>query len=177
MEGAREYLRALASGGWVVPSWPAEFGGRTASPAAAAQIKAILAEFGGRDLYPFMVGLYLVGPSLLVHGSEDQKNRWLRPIVDGSANPGARCFPSRRPDPIWLTSPATRAHRDASGWRLSGQKVWTSRAAYATWGMCLARTDPEVPKHQGLTMFAVKMDAPGVIVRPLRQMNGDHHFS
>jgi alkylation response protein AidB-like acyl-CoA dehydrogenase len=175
VEGPREYLRALASGGWVVPGWPTEFGGRSASPAAAAQIKVIMAEFGGRDLYPFMVGLYLVGPSLLVHGSEDQKNRWLRPIVDGSAI-WCQMFsePSAGSD---LANVATRARRDASGWRLSGQKVWTSRAAYATWGMCLARTDPQVPKHQGLTMFAVKMDAPGVIVRPLRQMNGDHHFS
>jgi len=175
VEGPREYLRSLAPGGWVVPSWPAEFGGRGASPAAAAQIRVSLAEFPGRDLYPFMVGLYLVGPSLLVHGSQDQKNRWLRPIVDGSAI-WCQMFsePSAGSD---LANVATRARRDASGWRLTGQKVWTSRAGYATWGMCLARTDPEVPKHQGLTMFAVKMDAPGVIVRPLRQMNGDHHFS
>ena len=175
VDGPREYLRALAPGGWVVPSWPAGFGGRDASPPAAARIKAILAEFPGRDLYPFMVGLYLVGPSLLVHGSQDQKNRWLQPIVDGSAI-WCQMFsePSAGSD---LANVATRARRDKSGWLLTGQKVWTSRAAYATWGMCLARTDPEVPKHQGLTMFAVKMDAPGVIVRPLRQMNGDLHFS
>ena len=85
VEGPREYLRALAPGGWVVPSWPVEFGGRGASPADGARIKKVLADFPGQDLYPFMVGLYLVGPSLLVHGTEDQKKRWLEPIADGSA--------------------------------------------------------------------------------------------
>jgi alkylation response protein AidB-like acyl-CoA dehydrogenase len=76
-----------------------------------------------------------------------------------------------------LANVATRAERDGDSWRLQGQKVWTSRGSYATWGLCLARTDPEVPKHAGMTMFAVRMDAPGVTVRPLVQMNGDRHFS
>ena len=69
------------------------------------------------------------------------------------------------------------AVREGDSWRLNGQKVWTSRGDYADWGICLARTDPQRPKHRGLTMFAVKMSAPGVVVRPLVQMNGDSHFS
>lgn len=69
------------------------------------------------------------------------------------------------------------AVREGDHWRLNGQKVWTSRADYADWGICLARTDPERPKHRGLTMFAVRMSAPGVVVRPLVPMNGDSHFS
>ena len=175
IEVARGYLRALAPGGWAVPSWPAEFGGRGASAEVAVSVRAILAESPKPDLYPFQVGLDLIGPSLLVHGTEEQKRRWLRYIADGSEI-WCQMFsePSAGSD---LANVATRARRYGSHWVLSGQKVWTSRGAYATWGMCLARTDPELPKHRGLTVFAVRMDAPGVVVRTLRQMNGDQHFS
>jgi alkylation response protein AidB-like acyl-CoA dehydrogenase len=175
IELARGYLRALAPDGWMVPSWPAEFGGRGASAAGAAIVRTVLAELPKPDLYPFQVGLDLVGPSLLVHGTEAQQRRWLRQIADGSQI-WCQMFsePSAGSD---LANVATRARHDGSQWVLSGQKVWTSRASYATWGMCLARTDPEQPKHRGLTAFAVRMDAPGVVVRLLRQMNGDQHFS
>lgn len=175
IEVARGYLRALALGGWAVPSWPAEFGGRGASAEGTASVRAILGELPKPDLYPFQVGLDLVGPSLLVHGSEEQKRRWLRNIADGSEI-WCQMFsePSAGSD---LANVATRARRDGRDWVLSGQKVWTSRGSYATWGMCLVRTDPNVPKHQGLSVFAIRMDAPGVTVRMLRQMNGDQHFS
>ena len=121
-----------------------------------------------------MVGLYLVGPSLLVHGSDEQKSRWLPPIASGS-DIWCQMFsePSAGSD---LANVATRARRDGDDWVLTGQKVWTSRGAYADWGLCLARTDPDVPKHKGLTMFAVWMAVPGVDVWLLRQMNGDEHF-
>ena len=175
IEGARGYLRALAPGGWAVPSWPAELGGRGASARDAASVHAILAELPRPDLYPFQVGLDLVGPSLLVHGTDEQKHRWLPRIADGSEI-WCQMFsePSAGSD---LANVGTRARRDGWDWVLTGQKVWTSRGAYATWGICLARTDPDVPKHRGLTVFAVRMDAPGVDVRTLRQMNGDQHFS
>jgi alkylation response protein AidB-like acyl-CoA dehydrogenase len=171
----RGYLRALAGGGWIVPSWPAEFGGRDASAEAAESIRAVLAELPRPDLYPFQVGIDLIGPSLLVHGTAEQKRRWLRSIADGS-DIWCQMFsePSAGSD---LANVATRARRDGGGWLLTGQKVWTSRASYATWGLVLARTDPAVPKHKGLTVFVVPMDAPGVTVRALRQMNGDQHFS
>jgi alkylation response protein AidB-like acyl-CoA dehydrogenase len=175
IEAPRRYLRALAGGGWAVPSWPAEYGGLGMSSAAAEKVRAILAELPRPDLYPFLVGIDLIGPSLLVHGTQEQKRRWLRPIADGSQI-WCQMFsePSAGSD---LANVATRARHDDAGWLLTGQKVWTSRAAYATWGLLLARTDPGVPKHKGLTVFAVRMDAPGVTVRPLRQMNGDQHFS
>jgi alkylation response protein AidB-like acyl-CoA dehydrogenase len=171
----RGYLRALAPGGWIVPSWPAEFGGRDASPEAAESIRAVLAELPRPDLYPFQVGIDLIGPSLLVHGTGEQKRRWLRSIADG-ADIWCQMFsePSAGSD---LANVATRARRDGGEWLLTGQKVWTSRASYATWGLVLTRSDPAVPKHKGLTVFAVPMDAPGVTVRALRQMNGDQHFS
>jgi alkylation response protein AidB-like acyl-CoA dehydrogenase len=176
IEAPRRYLSALADGGWAVPSWPAEHGGRGMSAAAAETVRAVLAELPRPDLYPFLVGIDLIGPSVLVHGTDEQKRRWLRPIADGSEI-WCQMFsePSAGSD---LANVATRARRDDdAGWLLTGQKVWTSRASYATWGLLLARTDPAVPKHQGLTMFAIRMDAPGVTVRPLRQMNGDEHFS
>jgi alkylation response protein AidB-like acyl-CoA dehydrogenase len=175
IEVPRRYLDALAPGGWVVPAWPAGFGGRGASAEDAARVRAVLMRLPRPDLYPFQVGLDLVGPSLLVHGSEEQKRRWLPSIADGSQI-WCQMFsePSAGSD---LANVATRARREGPDWVLTGQKVWTSRAAYATWGMCLARTDPDRPKHRGLTVFAVRMHAPGVTVKMLRQMNGDQHFS
>jgi alkylation response protein AidB-like acyl-CoA dehydrogenase len=175
IEVPRRYLRALATGGWAVPSWPAEFGGREASPEQAELIRAALADLPRPDLYAFQVGIDLVGPSLLVHGTGEQKRRWLHTIADGSEI-WCQMFsePSAGSD---LANVATRARRDGDEWVLTGQKVWTSRGAYATWGIVLTRTDPSRPKHQGLTVFAVRMDNPGITVRPLRQMNGDQHFS
>jgi alkylation response protein AidB-like acyl-CoA dehydrogenase len=175
LEAPRSYLRALADGGWLVAAWPRRWGGRGADPSTVARIRALLASRPAPDLYPFFVGLQMVGPTLLAHGTEAQQERWLPPLVRGDdlwcqmfSEPGAGSD---------LANVATRAIRVGDGWRLSGQKVWTSRAAYATWGICLARTDPEVPKHDGLTMFAVPMGSPGISVRPLIQMNGDDHFS
>jgi alkylation response protein AidB-like acyl-CoA dehydrogenase len=177
IETAREYLRVLAPGGWAVPAWPGGFGGRAASAGDAVRIGDILAELPKPDLYPFQVGLDLVGPSLLVHGTEEQNRRWLPRIADGSQI-WCQMFsePSAGSD---LANVATRARRDGDGrdWVMNGQKVWTSRAAYAAWGICLARTDPDAPKHRGLTAFAVPMHAPGLTVQILRQMNGDQHFS
>jgi alkylation response protein AidB-like acyl-CoA dehydrogenase len=177
IESARAYLRALAPGGWVAPGWPEGLGGRSASPEDARRVSEILMERPKPDVYPFQVGLDLVGPSLLVHGSEEQNRRWLPHIADGSEI-WCQMFsePSAGSD---LANVSTRASRDGADgdWVITGQKVWTSRGAYATWGLCLARTDPDVPKHRGLTAFAIKLDAPGVTVRMLRQMNGDQHFS
>lgn len=175
VEASRTYLRALAPGGWLVPGWPVEWGGRGADGRTAARIRSVLRDGPAPDVYPFFVGLYMVGPTLLTYGDDGQRARWLPPLVSGEhvwcqmfSEPGAGSD---------LANVATRAERTDDGWRLQGQKVWTSRGPYADWAICLARTDPEVPKHDGLTMFVVKMDAPGVTVRPLRQMNGDEHFS
>ncbi len=175
VESGRRYLSRAVEGGWAVPSWPHEHGGRGASKAEAALIARVQSGFAVPDLYPFIVGLRLVGPTLFVHGDEDQQRRWLRPAASG-AEIWCQLFsePEAGSD---LANVATRAVRDGDEWVLDGQKVWTSRGAYADWGICLARTDPEVPKHNGLTMFAVRMSAPGVTVRPLVQMNGDAHFS
>ncbi len=171
----RAFLEALAPGGWMVPTWPREAGGRGASLDAAAIIGEELAGFETPDLYPYLVGLHVVGPTLITTASPEQRRRWLAPIASGAeiwcqlfSEPGAGSD---------LANVAARATRDGDTWRVTGQKVWSSRAAYAHRGFLLARTDPDVPKHTGITAFGLDMHAPGVEVRPLRQMNGDAHFS
>jgi alkylation response protein AidB-like acyl-CoA dehydrogenase len=175
LEAGRRYMAATVAEGFGVPTWPAEYGGRDANPAETALIAAVHREYAMPDLYPFGVGMKMVGPTLLERGTPDQHARWLRRIASGA---DIWCQMFSEPDAgSDLANVATTAVRDGDMWRLNGQKVWTSRGAYAQWGMCLARTDPEVPKHEGITMFVVRMSAPGVDVRPLRQMNGDSHFS
>ncbi|MBV8160235.1 MAG: acyl-CoA dehydrogenase family protein [Acidimicrobiia bacterium] len=175
LEAGRALLATLADGGWAVPTWPGAWGGRGATPDEAAVIAQELRRFDVPDLYPFMVGLALVGPTLLVHGSPEQHRRWLRGIANGEE---IWCQLFSEPDAgSDLAALTTRAVREGGVWRVTGQKVWSSRAHYSRWGLLLARTDPEVPKHAGITAFAVEMTAPGVEIRPLRQMNGDTHFN
>ena len=175
LDNGRAYLAATVEGGWHVPTWPADHGGRDASPAENALVGSVLREYVVPDLYPFAIGLGMVGPALLAHGTAEQQDRWLRPIASG-AEIWCQMFsePEAGSD---LANVALSAERDGDVWRLGGQKTWTSRAMWAEWGICLARTDPAQPKHKGLTMFVIAMDAPGVEVRPLRQMNNDAHFS
>jgi len=175
LDAGRLFLSTLVEGGWFVPIWPARYGGRDADNAEASRIAAALAEYDVADLYPYGVGLNLVGPILLNCGTPGQQDRWLRPIADGSE---IWCQMFSEPDAgSDLANAGMRAERDGDEWILNGSKVWTSRGAYARWGMCLARTDASVAKHRGLTMFAVDMTAPGVEVRPLEQINGDRHFT
>jgi len=175
LDEGRAFLRALAPRGYAVPSWPAEYGGMGADPATAGRVADLLARHDTPDLYPFLVGLALVGPTLLAHGTREQCAGWLPPIARGEeiwcqlfSEPGAGSD---------LAGLAARAERDGELWRVSGQKVWSSRAHYAQWGLLLTRTDPDLPKHAGITAFGLDMRTAGVDVRPLRQMNGDAHFN
>jgi alkylation response protein AidB-like acyl-CoA dehydrogenase len=173
VEEGRTYLARL--GPWAVPTWPVELGGLGATAEQADAVRHELAGYRTPDLYPFMVGIALVAPTLLTHGTPEQLQRWLPPMGVG-AEIWCQLFsePGAGSDLAGLT---TRAERDGDMWRLTGQKVWSSRAHYSRWGLALARTDWQVPKHAGITCFAVDMSAPGVEVRPLRQMNGDTHFN
>ena len=175
LDAGRRYLGALAGSGLAVPSWPREYGGLGATPAEVAAVRRELADFDVPDLYPYLVGLELIGPTLLAHGSPEQCARWLPHIATGAeiwcqlfSEPGAGSD---------LAGLSTARHAEGDEWRVHGQKVWTSRGAYSRYGLLLARHDSSVPKHRGITAFAIDMATPGVEIRPLRQMNGDAHFT
>ncbi len=175
LEAGRAYLRALSDGGWAVPAWPVDYGGLGATAAQAGVVAQELARFEVPDLYPYVIGLAIAGPTLVAHATPEQCARWLPAIRTGD---DIWCQLFSEPDAgSDLASLATRAESDGDQWRVTGSKVWTSRAHYSQRGLLLARTDPSLPKHAGITAFALDMDAPGVTVSPLRQMNGDTHFS
>ncbi len=175
LEAGRRYLANTVIEGWHVPTWPSEYGGRNASASQNSLIGRILREFIVPDLYPFAIGLGMVGPALLAHGSPAQQDRWLSAIASGSS---IWCQMFSEPEAgSDLANVALQAKQDGDEWVIEGQKTWTSRAMWADWAICLARTDPAQPKHKGLTMFALPMSIPGVEIRPLMQMNRDAHFS
>jgi alkylation response protein AidB-like acyl-CoA dehydrogenase len=170
----RDWQARLAADRWVGVDWPAAYGGRGADPLDVALVQL---EYG-RSRAPQLVnrvGLNLAGPTLLAHGTDEQRARFLPRILDATeiwcqlfSEPGAGSD---------LASLSTRAERVDSGWRVSGQKVWTSYAAFARWGICLARTEPDAPRHRGISSLVVDMTAGGVTVRPLRQITGEAEFN
>jgi len=138
--------------------------------------RAIAAEYAAPDTSCLLIGQHIVAPAVAAYGSDEQKRRWLRGLFRGDVI-GCQMFsePDAGSD---LASLRTRAVRDGEGWRITGQKVWSSGAHHADVGEVLTRTedDPSL-RHAGLTMFLVEMTSPGVIVKPLRQMNGNAHFN
>jgi alkylation response protein AidB-like acyl-CoA dehydrogenase len=164
----------LADSGWACPTWPVEWFGRGLPASAADVVSAELRAIGAVGP-PSGSGLGLAAPTILEHGSSSLKSLLLRPIVTGS-HTWCQLFsePGSGSDLAGLT---TRAELDGDEWVVSGQKVWTTSAHHAAYGMLLARTDWSVPKHRGITYFAFPMAQPGVEVRPLRQMNGHASFN
>ncbi len=164
----------LAESGWGAPTWPPEWCGR-GLPVAMADVVEREFDRVGAVGPPQGSGMALAAPTILQHGSDDLKARLLRPIVTG-AHTWCQLFsePGSGSDLAGLT---TRADRDGDEWVVNGQKVWTTSAHHARFGMLLARTDWDAPKHRGITYFALPMHQPGVEVRPLRQMNGYASFN
>jgi alkylation response protein AidB-like acyl-CoA dehydrogenase len=169
-----EWWDRLGTAGWSAPTWPTEWYGRGLSRDEANLVSRELSSYGALA-GPAGLGLLLAGPTILVHGTDEQKQRFLPDIVTGKkmwcqlfSEPGAGSD---------LAGLQAKAVRDGDEWILNGQKVWTSGAQWAELGMMLARTDPDVPKHRGITYFALEMDQPGIEVRPLREMTGRALFN
>jgi alkylation response protein AidB-like acyl-CoA dehydrogenase len=170
----RRWQAKLAAGRWVGVAWPEEYGGRGAGPVEHFVVTEELARARAPELVG-RIGINLVGPTLLARGTDDQKARWLPQILSAEqlwcqlfSEPGAGSD---------LTSLTTRAAPVEGGFMLSGQKVWTSYAQFADWGVCLARTDPDAPRSRGISYLVVDMRAPGVEVRPLRQITDEAEFN
>jgi alkylation response protein AidB-like acyl-CoA dehydrogenase len=170
----RAWQAKLAADRWVGVHWPEAYGGRGASPVQVAIFNMEYAH--SRALQPVnRVGINLAGPTLLAHGTDEQKQRWLPPILNADE---IWCQLFSEPDAgSDLAALKTRATPVGDGWLLSGQKVWTSYAQFARWGICLARTDAEAPKHAGISYLVVDMQAPGIEVRPLVQITGEAEFN
>jgi alkylation response protein AidB-like acyl-CoA dehydrogenase len=170
----RDWQRRLYEAGWAAPHWPAEYGGRGATLTESA----IYFEEMGRARVPLpanILGLLLGGPTLMVWGTDAQKDRYLAPILSAEE---IWCQGFSEPDAgSDLASLKTRAVKDGSDWVVTGQKVWTSAAQYSKWCMLVARTDPDAPKHKGLTYFLMDMEQDAVQVRPLRQITGEAEFN
>ena len=172
-EQTRAMRRELAQKGWLTMHWPEEYGGQNASPVRSAIYNEELAYMRapGRDIF----GVRMLGPTLMIHGSEEQKQTHLPPIARGEVQ---WCQGYSEPESgSDLASLSTRAVRDGDDYIINGAKIWTTLAHRADWIMCLARTDPEAPKHRGISFILVDMKTPGVEVRPIINMSGGHEFN
>jgi alkylation response protein AidB-like acyl-CoA dehydrogenase len=170
----RTWQAELADGRWVGVAWPHAYGGRGTGPVEHFIVQEELARARAPEMVG-RIGINLAGPTLLAHGTPEQKERWLARILHADdlwcqlfSEPGAGSD---------LASVTTRATATEGGWVVNGQKVWTSYAQFADWGICLARTDPDAPKHKGISYLVVDMHDPGVEVRPLVQLTGEAEFN
>jgi alkylation response protein AidB-like acyl-CoA dehydrogenase len=174
LEMAKAWQHTKFEAGWAAIHWPVEHGGRGQTAIEAGVFAEEEARFDVSARF-FVVGIDMAGPTLMAHGTREQQERFLEPMLRGDevwcqlfSEPGAGSD---------LASLSTRAELDGEEWVLNGQKVWTSSAHSSDWAICLARTDPDAPKHAGITYFLVDMRAPGVEVRGLRQIDGAIHFN
>ena len=177
-ERARRFLAAKGARGYAAITWPKEFGGLGGTEIQQViflqeQAKSDVQTMHGADF--FAVGIDLCGGTILKRGTDEQRHRFL-PRLLRAEEIWCQLFsePSGGSD---LASARTRAVRDGDDWVITGQKVWTTYGQFSDYGLCVARTDPTVPKHRGLTMFIVDMHGPGVEVRPIRQMSDEAEFN
>ncbi len=171
----RTWQGKLAEGGLAGVTWPKEYGGQGLGPIESVTVSQ---EIGRAEVPGILdvIGIGMLGPTIIAHGTEEQKTRYLGPMLHGD-EVWCQLFsePAAGSDLAGIQSRA--AQQDDGSWILNGQKVWTTNAQFASYGLLLARTDPSVTKHQGLTMFIVPMDAEGVTVRGLRQISGEAEFN
>ena len=171
----RAWQGKLAEAGLAGATWPKEYGGQGIGPVESVVISQEMQEAGVPGILD-VIGVGMLGPTIIAHGTEEQKQRYLGPMLHA--------------DEIWcqmfsepaagsdLAAVQTRAKQNDDGtWTLNGQKVWTTNAQFASYGLILARTNPDIPKHKGMSMFIVPMDAEGITVRGLRQISGEAEFN
>jgi alkylation response protein AidB-like acyl-CoA dehydrogenase len=168
------WLKKLSAKGWIAPAWPQEYGGGGLSVIEQFIFNQEMAT-AGAPRSPNVIGLGWVGPTLIFYGTDEQKQQHLPPILKGDSfwcqgfsEPGAGSD---------LASLQTRAVRDGDDYVINGQKIWTSGAHGAGWMILLARTDPNAPKHKGISYFLLDMKSPGISVRPLVNMANNHDFN
>ncbi len=174
MEVLREWNRTLADAGWAAPAWPEEYGGRAASVSEQLAWLEVMSAAGAPGAVN-VIGVANIAPAIMAVGTDEQRRRYLRPMLRG--------------DEIWcqgmsepnagsdLASLRTSAREDGETFVVNGQKTWNSLGPYADWCQLYVRTDPDAPKHKGISCLLVDMRSPGVEVRPLRTMAGDLTFS
>ena len=170
----QDWREILVEGGWATPHWPSQYFGRDFTQAQASIVSKIFSE---RGVVPVAQGGpgRLAAETILAMGNDDQKTRYLRPILTGEAS-WCQLFsePGSGSD---LAGLSTKAELKDGKWIVNGQKVWNTSAHHADWGILVARTDFDLPKHQGISFFLINMRQPGVEVRPLKQMNGHASFN
>jgi alkylation response protein AidB-like acyl-CoA dehydrogenase len=174
LEVAKAWQKKKAEAGWAVPHWPKEYGGRGATPIERViwqQEEGVFGKLGAL----FIIGHGMCGPTMMAYAAEDQKRHYLPPLASGE-NIWCQLFsePAGGSDVAGLR---TRAEKDGDDWVINGQKIWTSGAHYSDYGILITRTDPNVAKHKGLTMFFLDMKSRGVEVKPIKQANGQSEFN
>lgn len=174
MQACRDWQRVLYDNNWAGITWPKQYGGRGASAIQSAIFAEEMSQFDVAT-GAFAVSIGMVGPTLIAHGTPEQQQYHLAPILKGEevwcqlfSEPGSGSD---------LASLGTRAVRDGDDWIVNGQKVWTSFGQFADYAILLARTDVELPKHAGITYFILDMKSPGIDVRPITQITGVQHFN
>jgi alkylation response protein AidB-like acyl-CoA dehydrogenase len=174
IENCKRWQHTLYEGGWGAITWPVEYGGRGLSGWHQTIFNQEAAAYDV-STGAFAVGIGMCGPTLIAHGTEEQKQRFLPALIRGEE---VWCQLFSEPEAgSDLAGLKTRAVRDGEEFVVNGQKVWNSGAHHSDWGILLARTDPDAPKHKGITYFLVDMRTPGIEVRPLVQITGHAHFN
>ncbi len=169
------WFKKLGEKGWIAPAWPKEYGGAGMTVMQQFIFNEELAEARAPRPLHLIIGVAMAGPTLIVHGAEEQKKYYLPRILSGQ---DIWCQGFSEPEAgSDLASLRTRAVRDGDDYVINGQKIWTSVAHLSKWMLLLARTDPDAPKHRGITYFILDMKSPGVEVRPLVNMVGGHEFN
>ena len=169
------WMGTIGGAGYAAPLWPEEYGGLSGEQWMQQVLREEMRRYRLPTVNPNLLGTGLAGPTIIEHGTEEQKQKHLKPILAGNeiwcqlfSEPGSGSD---------LASLSTRAEHDGDEWIVNGQKVWTTIAQFANYGMLVTRTDPDKPKHEGLTYFILPMKSEGVDVRPLKQMTGSAEFN